>query len=429
MRGLKTGFILIIILFILSLSAEVSAGGKVEKIEVELTVLGTQLRSPVVKQRIIESIKKVGERAILERDMEEVRMVKVSLEKVFQKVFTEVLVGFYVSEVKIKIAPETTIYLTVSASKETVKSIKVALDLTYVHPQWQSLLERELPRIAPKINPILVGIPVKSASWAPEIVGPVIETIIQVNFFFPGFSVDVDLKFGEETVVVLKLRPQKPLVRKVTLKMRSSTIPNFLVDQFKLKLAPYLDMLVGLPVKFVLSQENYLREELDKQVKKAKFKRYGLSLQPSLRIREETKVDLILNSSKYQAKIEAKISLGEEKRPSAEGRGRVGRMFTSRDQVFLYSEFLANSLTLRSRLGLGRSLSPQVFLALLKDIKKKDKFSWLIWERDGWSAEYLQNLDEPSYEVSLSYRLQNFLRVELAKESEANYWIRLVGEF
>lgn len=401
----------------------------IKNIGVDITVIGTSLPKPVLK-RIKESARSVSERAMLNRPINEIKTVKNSLEKVLQKIFNQVLVGFYVSEVKINLDTTTVVYITIVSFDEVVQSVKLHLDLSLVHPQWQHLFEKNLPEIANQINPLLLGVPVESASWSQDIINPLIDTIFKMNIFFPGFSTTVDLNFGPETIVILKLKPEKPQIRDIKIRVSSKTIPSIALGHFKEEIYSKSKLLIGLPVEFVKANKIYLTRELEKEIEEKLYRKFYLKMKINFEIAPITYVFLQIDSEKYDAVLEGRFNIGAvEEKSSAEGRGWIGSKFTKKDKFLLKLNLDPSIPTLSPDIGISREIFPDFSFSLLYDTKEGDGFAWIIFKKKKWQTELNWSLKgEKKREFDLGYKMRSFLRGELSFGKERG-WLRLVVIF
>jgi hypothetical protein len=399
----------------------------IKNIEIEISVAKTSLPKPVLK-RIKESAKSVSERAMLNRQVSEIKQVKTSLEKILQKIFNQVLIGFYVNEVKINVDVTTVVYISIISSEKVVKSVKLSLDLSSVHPRWQYLFEKNLPEIANYVSPLLLGIPVESSSWAQDIINPLIDSIFKVNTFFPGFSISVDLNFGEETILILKLKPEKPQIRDIKIKIFSKTIPSIGFGHFKEQIYPNSKLIIGLPVEFVKANTIFLKKELEKELNKKIYQKFYIKAKVDFEINETTYIFLQIDSLKYDAGIEGRFNIGisEEEKPTAEARGWIGKKFTKRDKVLLRLSLEPSQPSLTSEIGISHELIPDFPISLLFDIKEGEPILWSRFKKEKWQIETNYSLDRgEKKEFAAGYKMRNFLRGEISFEREKS-WVRLV---
>jgi hypothetical protein len=322
------------------------------------------------------------------------------------------------------------VYVTIVSSDEVVQSVKLHLDLSLVHSQWQYLFEKNLPEIANQINPLLLGVPVESASWAQDIINPLIDTIFKVNIFFPGFSTTVDLNFGPETIVILKLKPERPQIRDIRIRVSSKTIPSIGLGHFKEEIYPKSKLLIGLPVEFVKANSIYLKKELEKEMGKKIYRKFYLKPKINFEIAETTYVFLQIDSEKYDAVLEGIFNIGTiEEEPSAEGRAWIGSKFTKKDKFLLKLNLDPSVPTLSPDIGISREIFSDFSFSLLYDTKEGDSFAWIIFKKNKWQTELNWSLEgEKKREVDLGYKMRSFLRGELSFDKEKS-WVRLVVIF
>lgn len=383
-----------------------------------------------VQERIKESVQKVAEKVIDNRDVEEIKSISVSLEKVLQKIFNQVLTGFYVSEVHITPGVDTKISLRLSTQADVVETVKVKIELGNIHPDWQPLLDQKIQEISPKILPILTGIPVSASDWAPYIVRPVIEALVFVNAFFPGFSVDVDMSFGKETIVILKLKPQEPIIRNVSVSITSKTLPNVYLKIAKYIVSSKANMLVGLPVDFLKAHQAYLQDYVNRIFQNRRRKSTMIATM-NIAPAENTRIAITLDSRKYEGIIEGLLGFSTpDKNP--EFRAKFLAKFSKKDYLVIRSLLFPSPLTLEIQSGMGRKFTNEVELAVLWDFKKDKFFGYSKYESKKIHAEFIPAFKGNFYEISGGYKFRAPLRIEVVRrqnESDLDHWVRLVTRF
>lgn len=383
-----------------------------------------------VQDRIKESVQTVAEKVIANREVQEIKTISSSLEKVLQKIFNQVLTGFYVSEVRITPGTETKISVKLQPEKDVVESVKVKIELGSIHPDWQPLLDEKIQEISPRILPVLSGIPVTASDWAPFIVRPVIETLIFVNAFFPGFTVDVEMSFGKETVVILKLKPQEPIIRNVSISITSRTMPIVYTKIVKYFVSKKATMLVGLPVEFLEAHQTYLQSEVNRVFKN---KRRKSTMVTTLHITagEETKIRMTLDSKVYEGTLEAHVGFDTpDKNP--ELRGKFLAKFSQKDYLMLRALLFPSPITLEIQAGAGRRFTDEVEAAIVWDFKKDTFMGYAKYEDEKFHAEIIPAFKGNFNEASVGYKFKLPLRFEVVRrqnETGADHWARLIIRF
>lgn len=383
-----------------------------------------------VQERIKESVQKVAEKVIGNRDVEEIKTISASLEKVLKKIFNQVLTGFYVSEIHIIPGENTHISLKVSSAAEVVETVKVKIELGSIHPDWQPLLDQKIQEISPKILPILSGIPVSASDWAPYIVRPVIEALIFVNVFFPGFTVDVDMSFGKETSVILKLKPQEPIIRNVSVSITSKTMPNVYLKIVKYIISSKSNMLVGLPVEFLKAHQTYLQDYVNK-VFRGKKRKSTMAATIQITPGENTRIAITLDSRKYEGVIEGLLGFSAPDR-NPEFRARFLAKFSKNDYLTIRALLFPSPLTLEIQSGIGRKFTNEYELSVLWDFKKESFLSYAKYESKKMHIEFIPALEGNFYEVSAGYKFKAPLRIEVVhrqNKGDIDHWMRLVIKF
>lgn len=415
--------------FLLAFLSAQAHAEPVQSTSIEIEYVNVVLHEKV-QERIKESVQTVAEKVVANREVQEIKTIASSLEKVLQKIFNQVLTGFYVSEVHIAPGAETKISVKIQPEKDVVESVKVKIELGSIHPDWQPLLDEKIQQISPKILPILTGIPVTASDWAPFIVRPVIEALIFVNAFFPGFTVDVEMSFGKETVVILKLKPQEPIIRNVSISIASRTMPNVYTKIVKYFISKKATMIVGLPVDFLKAHSAYLQNEVNRVFRNNRRKSTMVATVQII-VAEETKIRMTLDSTKYEGTLEGHVGFSTpDKNP--ELRGKFLAKFSQKDYLMLRALLFPSPITLELQAGAGRKLTDEVEAALVWDFKKDTFMGYAKYEDEKFHAEFIAAFKGSFNEASLGYKFKLPLRVEGVRrknETSVDHWVRLIVRF
>ena len=137
------------------------------------------------------------------------------------------------------------------------------------------------------------------------------------------------------------------------------------------------------------------------------------------------------DTSRFRLRLEG---WGDVGRRAADGkdiafRAHAGAMLSAADEFFVQADVLPQDFGWGWEMGYERCVLPALFAHLRYDMREHD---WTT----GMRAKFLPRVElrwehrraGGRSEAGLSYRLHDFLRVELVRDSSEG-WLRLIGDF
>ncbi len=383
--------------------------------------------SPEIQAKISNSIIEVGKKSLVGKTIKQGESIKNDLEKVVQKIFSELLTGFKVDKVEILISEITVISLTLSPQAPSVKKVYVRLNAEGINPEWNEKLQKDADKLIPKLSGLIMGLPITSSSWAEDIIQKIISTISDIKYTFPGFNVEPEIEFGEETYVKLILKPKEPIIRLVRLKIRSLTIPSLIIDRFKLMLTQHTDLIIGLPIEFFKEKKELLKSEAKRYVEsKDTAKKLGILLNIDFILEKDCLIMINIESNKYLLNLRAMINIGADEGSEAEG--KAGIIFGNVNEVFYEMKFYPSPISFKHSIGIGKKFSRKIFVALGRNFTDN---SYKVWSEIYLSQDIIfrwhENLKDHKKEASLIFKAHEFFNFEGVSNFKDDAWIRFTA--
>lgn len=403
----------------------------IRSLEVRLQFSGVEPPS-ALQDRIRNSLDVTGRKALEGKSIAEATQLRASLLDVLKKIFDEVLSGFVVDNIDLKIAPSSVLTVRLSAVGPMVRSVRADVELAQsIHPIWNQLFQQSADAIAERLSEMFAGVPVKSASWSTILLQRMVETLPDLSQTFPGFDFTVSVTVGETTLVDLSMRSKETPIRTVTTAIRSTTIPSLLLDDLKMRLSTQSEFMLGLPVEFARRKEAVLMRELTRVLEQTGHKkRLYLNYDVHLSIGRQTRVVVQAESTRFSGFLRGKVSLGKTARnPDVEG--HYGIFVSPGTEIFSEVNFFPGPVEMQTNLGLGHRFAESFYLAAGRNVNEGLNRVWVSYQVSpdiilSWEKGVVEEKKE-WIEGSVTYRAHEYFSVELVTDFRTDVWLRFVA--
>lgn len=398
----------------------------ISQVKVSLKIFG-ETPSQELNRRILASVQRVSEKALLGQDISQARQSKDYLEFTIQQVFNRVLTGYQVKKVDIIPNPTTNVYLELLPLGEEVETVSLSIVARDISPEFQKLINKEQPVLEKAANRFLKGLPIDTMSWSQLALEPLLEKMVVKQL--PGFKTDLDFQWGRETKIVLFLQPQGQIIRDVEVNISSESFPKVFMQNWRKKAEESAIILKGLPVAFVEAHleemEKELREELEGN---PAIKEYGLILNPEVRLGEITRINLEIESSKYIVDLKASLALGSKAPHESELKAHLGTYFHSNQEIFVETVFYPNPIKLEWSGGWAYKFNDRYRLGYSYNITEGASHIFLDHSFEKGSLKLDRNFKDKINEVTYNHPLDEYFTLSLTGNSEGETWMTLTTD-
>ncbi len=402
----------------------------VDSVEVKI-----DFRSPApapIRERITSAVRNVGEKALKGKTIEEAAAVQESLTQVLKKIFGEVLSGFQVIDLSVSAGTTSTILLELEADHPQVD--KVGIDVATqagTHPEWAEHFKDKLLPIAAELANDLKGVPVGSARWSTQIITQMVRDKLAAENSFAGFELEPAVELGQETNIVITVKPVGQTVSAVNVKIRSTTIPTLLLDRLKFDMAAKAEALVGLPVEFMRAHEaeiiDFFKEYL---ATNSQMQRLGLEVDVKMTlVKRNVTLTVVAESVKYSGFLKGKVGIGKEKRnPDIEGHLGV---FLKRTEFFSEVNFYPGPVEFKFNLGLGWRIGDRIYAAAGRNFVDDLNRIWVNYYLTediilAWKKNVVEDPDEKD-EGSITFKAHDYFSFEVVTDFNTDVWAQLTA--
>jgi hypothetical protein len=286
--------------------AQNEAGKTVHSVEVQLNISGHIYQG--LQERIEFSVNRVGDKMLISQPVSLLESNQQSVRQTIFNVFSRVLAGFEINAVKLAFAEHTKIVLYLTPLPPFIG--KIDLDIKKIASEWEFITNKATERVAADLNRIFTGLPIAATGWADNILKSVVNYLVEREF--PGFTPAFTLDAGEITRIKVDLMPLNPSVEELLIHYLSTSLPIWVARYKVKKQQQQFELLKGLPVEFLIHYQPQI-EQYYTDYLNGFTQIYQAGLYPKIKMTAgvKTKIDIVIGSSYYQTKLEARCFIGE----------------------------------------------------------------------------------------------------------------------
>ena len=405
------------------------ASGTIAAVRAEVAADGEAL-PPTVKVRMEKSVAAISSQLIEGKPLASYEERKAADEATIREVFDKVLVGYSVTAVAIEPGEEAHVRVTLAPWAERVEAVEVEVSVDGVSPVIGKMAKEDIRGVETVFRQSLEGLPSAAVDWTNGVLKESLNAYIAEHL--PEFRADFDVDTARRTHVALTVYPKMPVVRTIDLAMRSDTIANFALLEKRSVLQAKADEMLGVPVAFVARHEKEFARGMEEVLDASgEFRTLGLKTHATIAAGEQTSVMSRSDTSRYRLRLEG---WGDVGRRSADGnditfRAHAGAMLSAADEIFVQADVLPQDFDWGWEAAYERRIFPGVFASIRYDMREH---AWTTGVRAAplprVEVRWEYRRADHTGEAGLSYRLHDFLRAELVRDSSGG-WLRLIGDF
>lgn len=420
---------LLLATFIMLLPLPAQAAETVDNVSVH--VEAAEGLPPLIQQRMQASVKTIAEQLVVGSSLGRVAAAKAEYENIIHQVFDKILVGYSVAEVRLVPGTDTQVFVRLMPWSEIIQKVELSIVVDGLPAEIGTLALQDLEGVDRVFCQSLQGLPVDATDWSNGVLKRSLNEFMEAHL--PEFRADFDLEPGSVAKVKLVVYPRGPVVRTVDLQMRSDTVPNLMLLEYRQKMQDQANSMLGVPVAFVSRHAAYFQGRVKAAIDETpNFKFFKLQSVIDLQPGEQAVVVSRSNTSKYRLRVEGRIDMGRGQ-SNTDGStsfvGLVGVMLSPQDQLFTQVEFYPQAVKAIWYGGYSRSIGNG------NEVFGKYNFSsnnYVVGADrqfdDRWKLRYEYAHDTGLGEWGLRYKLHDFVGLEYIVNHE-DRWLRLIGNF
>jgi hypothetical protein len=394
---------------------------------VQVTVQADGHLPLLIQRRMEASVHTIAEQVLTGHNVNEAILRRMDYEQLIREVFNRILIGYTVTAVQVIPGSDTQVTVKLIPWDDVIKKIDTTVQVEGMPDEIAALALQDVTGIGQLFEQNMLGLPVDAADWTNGILKTSLNVFMQDHL--PEFRADFDVEPGAMTKVKIVLYPKVPVVRNVDLSMRSESLPNIMLLNYRPQIQKKADIMLGVPVDFVKRHNAYFNQVLVTSLDEQKdFRFLRVKTTVELNPGEKTYVKSYSDTERYRFTLEGYFDLNS-KDDNTEFRIHLGRFISSLDEVFTEIDFYPQSVTWKAFYGYERELLPTVKMGMKYDsnahngvflFKKKFDNKWLL--------RYEYAFADQTEEMGLRYKIHDFVSLEYIIDDKDS-WLRLIGNF
>ena len=417
-----------------TVSNTVNAENRIEIVEAEVNS-ETSL-PPMVKERMEESVAAIGRQLIIGHNLPLTDDWRKQQESTIHLVFDKILVGYTVNDVVIQTENSTAVIkVNLIPWANTIKKIDVHTNIEGMPEELQKFVLEDLTEVDKVFSDGLSGLPMAATDWTNGILKRHLKKFLEEKL--PEFRADFDIKFNSENnistaIIDLMVYPRLPVVRTISLSMRSDTMPNIALVTHRTFMEDKINILIGVPVAFINRHkqeiEQMLAKPLDEQMD---FRTLKIKSNVELTAAEHLGVMIRSDSTRYRMRVSGWVDIGRDDKATDDllFRMHIGRKISIIDEAFFQVDVKPQKVKWNLAAGYKRILIPKTNASIRYDFNDKSFILDLEYNfLKDWLLRYEHKLDNDRKEAAVRYKLHDFLSVEYVVDHRES-WLRFIGNF
>jgi len=344
---------------------------------------------------------------------------------IIREVFDKVLIGYTVENVILEPGVTTVVRVRLIPWHDKIVKVNTTVNVEGMSPPIEAMVRRDLAGAEEIFSTALENLPLAATDWTNGALKK------RMNEFLPEFRADFDIETGETATVALTVYPRLPVIRTVDLSMRSDTLPNLAMLEYRDDFETKTDLLIGVPVDFVRRHQAEIAASLGKSLDDNEiFRRFDVHTIVTLTIAEKSQVLVRSDAEKYRLRLTGWVDIGrQDNEKGAAFRFHLGRRIAKKDEIFVRAELYPQKMNWQSEIGYRRDFGTHTAVNLAYSFSR-EKFKIGLEQNMGrdWRIRYEYRWGEKKGEAGLGYKLHDFLELEYVIDNKEN-WLRLIGHF
>ncbi|MBM3470581.1 MAG: hypothetical protein FJX73_07300 [Armatimonadetes bacterium] len=425
LAAVRLGCPLALVVILAAAAVPARAADPIQRVEIGLVVDGGDPH-PLVARRIVEAITTASERLLLGRDSEVVARQEAALAGVLREVIDRVVRGYRTVGLGFQTGATTVVRIQLQPRLPVLGEVPVVTSLPGVHPDAQPLVRASLEPVVLELRGLVARLPAEALEWA----APIIERRITelVEGASPGFTGTARIESDPPWRVAVSVTARDTrVIRDIGVRFRSSSIPFVLLESHAPQVASMAEPLRGLPVAFAQAQRARLESLVGEQLRTyPPVRQYGVVASPTLRIAEVTYLSVVADSTLYRGRVEARLNFGTSA-PAPDVRIQLGRLFGS-VEPFVEMTLVPSNLAWRWAAGLRVQAGTDLAMGVLTRFESEGLEPFVQYRLSPdmhIHGTFMPRSDR--VEMTLTYRINEFLSWEAVATSRGAVWLRLAS--
>lgn len=423
--AVRLGLPLALVVTLAAAAVPARAADPIQRVEIGLVVEGGDPH-PLVARRIVEAITTASERLLLGRDSDVVARQEAALAGVLREVIDRVVRGYRTLGLGFQTGATTIVRIQLQPRLPLLGEVPVVTSMPGVHPDAQPLVRASLEPVVSDLHRLIARLPAEALEWA----APIVERRVteMVEGAAPGFTATARIESDPPWRMAVSVAARDTrVIRDIGVRFRSSSIPFVLLEGHGPQVTSMAEPLRGLPVAFALEHRTRLESLVGERLRAyPPVAQYGVVARPLLQIAEVTYLSVLADSTLYRGRVEARLNFGASA-PPPDVRVQLGRLFGS-VEPFVEMTLVPSNFAWRWAAGLRVQAGTSLTLGVLTRFESEGLEPFVQYRLSPdmhVHGAFMPRTDV--VEMTLTYRLNEFLSWEAVATSRGAVWLRLAS--
>lgn len=417
--------IIICCLLIFNTQALVGANAPTNNIETLSISVSFVGKSPneAVQNRIRDSVRVVAEQLLIGRPQAKINDDKISYQNIFFDIADRVFTGYQVQQTTINVGQNTEIVISMRPWGELLAEPGIKYEFTDIHPLFQPILSKRLMTLNMELQHIFEDMPQESVYWLNSLAKDSTSSFSSEHM--PNFRLLTQGYLVKDKHIELVVIPVGKKIKSVDTKLVSKNIPQSLLLWTKDYVSELSNSLRGLPVEFVLHNQDAIKAILLDEVNKyPAVKKYNLITALQLKVDEESQVTVTADLANYNFWLKANLDLGKTEN-NFSGVAHIGYDITKSTEVFTEATLYTDTMNWDVDLGLSKRIVNTTFSYARRFGSTDDLLRIEHVFTPKWTARAEYRARSSYSELGIRYRFHDFVSAEYIFSSKRS-WLRII---
>lgn len=400
----------------------------IDNLSVSVQLDGGKYDLPLpVKKRMQASVYTIADNVLTGHQAGEVKAKKADYERLIQDVFDRILLGYTVKNVDIIAGHHTEIIVTVIPWQDVIQKVNLTIEVDQLPAKIKNLVVADMQGVEKIFEQVLLGLPIDAVEWTNGILKSSLQEFLHNKL--PEFRSDFEIIADDTAQVRLMLYPKGALIRDIDLSLRSESMPNLALINYRPLIQKKTEILLGVPVQFVERHQGYFNEQFTAELSQDNVLRnLGVKTAIEMNVATNTEINIKADTDKYHVFIEGYLDVnkGED---STSAKIHAGKYISPLDEIFLETDFFPDQMKWVFMPGISRRITPKLTVGYKYALRENHH---ILWAKQKLGDKYLlrvEHIPEENFnEFAVRYKLHDFFGIEYVVNDHDN-WLRLVGYF
>lgn len=394
----------------------------IEALNINISFSGKTPEKAVVG-RMHDSLRGIAEQLLRGRLQTKISADKNIYQNIIFDVADRVFTGYKVELVQINISDNTTIDLLMSPWGATLEKPQIKYEYTDINKFFQPLLQTQMDLLCLELTNMYTDMPQESVYWLNSLAKDRMSSFAQTHL--PDFRLLTQGYSQKDQQLEVIVIPVGKKIKNVDVHLDSKNIPQSLLIWTKDYIAQLANSLNGLPVEFVLRNQEQIEQMFLNDINKYQaIKKYKLITALRLNVDEQSKLMVNVDLANYNFWLKANLDLGKNDN-NFFGVAHIGYDITDNVELFTEATLYTNKMNWDIDLGISKRIAKTKFSYARRFGNTDNLLRVEHTFNPKWEARLEHRTQIRYNEFGIRYRFHEFVSAEYIISSKKS-WLRII---